>query len=161
MPPKKASAAPREWQADSPLDPAAWVSLADLALHGFGHAQTIDQRIHNLTGDLADEVIFDDIGRPTVARDVARRMFTERAQKRLEEQARDRANQQKLALAVQPLHDHVRALQRRQLACESSGSALGDMMRGEFEKHWDDAAAKRDEINAGGLVYHSITDGQG
>lgn len=161
MPLKRSSAAPREWRADSPLDPAAWVSLADLALHGFGHAETIDQRIRNLTGDLADEVIFDDIGRPTVARSVARQMFSERAQKRLEEQARDRAHQERLAQATQPLHDHVRALQRQQLERESSGSALGDMMRGEFERHWDNAAAKRDEINSGGLVYHSITDGQG
>jgi len=153
---RKPAAVPAEWQSAEPLDPAAWIPLSALALEGFGYADALDTRVRNLCRDLAEEILLDDIGRACVPRSVARQMFADRAQQQLDAQARDRVRQEKLAAATQPLHDHVRALQRLHLGRESSGSALGDMMRDEFERNWDDAADKRDEINSGGLVYHPI-----
>jgi hypothetical protein len=76
--------APAEWQAAEPLDPAAWIPLTELALEGFGYADTLEGRVANLRRDLAEEVLLlDDIGRACVPRRVARDMFAERAQKQL------------------------------------------------------------------------------
>ena len=69
-----------EWQADSVLDPAAWVSLAELAVEGFGSAENLETRVRNLRRDLAGDILLDDIGRACVPRSVARRLFADRAE---------------------------------------------------------------------------------
>ncbi len=151
-----AIAQPRQWQADAPLDPAAWIPLVELALEGFGYADTLDARLRNLRHDLAEEILLDDIGRACVARSVARQMFANRAQKQLDEHAQRAAEKAAAAAAGNPLRERVRALQRR----ETLGDPLADMKHDEFNQSWDRVAAQRDEINSGALVYHSVRDEQ-
>lgn len=148
--------APAEWQAATALDPAAWIPLSELALEGFGYANTVDDRVRNLRHDLADEVLLDDIGRACVPRSVARQLFTDRAQKQHDEQARAAAARAEAKAKGHPLRDRVRALQQR----ETLGDPLADMKQDEYESDWEKAAAKRAEIAAndqtGTITYHPI-----
>lgn len=159
--PETTTSAPADmWQTTEPLDPAAWVPLTTLALEGFGYADNFDHRLANLRGDLADDILLDDIGRACVPRSVARRMFTDRAHKLAEERDRDAARRAE-ADANNPAKEvraRVRALQQQQ----TTGDALADMKRDEFEAGWERAAALRDEAAAsdrtGRLQYHPISE---
>ena len=165
----KTVSAPAEWQSTEPLDPAAWIPIVELALEGFGGTggSTLEQRTASLRRELADEILLDDIGRPCVARSIARIMFSERAswlaQKQEQQQAREAREKETHAATAkqqqqQALRDRVRALAER----GTLGDPLADMKRGDFEDAWDRAAAKRDELATsdatGHLQYHPISE---
>ncbi|MCV7214707.1 hypothetical protein H7J51_05335 [Mycobacterium crocinum] len=147
-----------EYHSAEPLDPAAWIPLTELALEGFGHADTIDARVANLRHELADEILFDDIGRACVARSVAREMFADRAQKQ-----RDAADREATRRAERKANDPVASMRRRIQALQARGTTgdpLLDVKGGELEEDWARAAHTRDEMNremnSGALIYHPI-----
>lgn len=145
-----------EFQAAEPLDPAAWIPLSELALEGFGHADTVDVRIRNLRHDLSEDLLLDDIGRACVPRSVARQMFADRAQAVRDADAQRAAERAEAKARGNPLRDRIRALQAR----ETLGDPLADMKQDEIAGDWEKAAAKRAEMTqseqTGRLQYHPI-----
>lgn len=159
----KTAAAQAEWQSVEPLDPAAWIPVVHLALEGFGGlgGSTLEQRAASLRRELAEEILLDDIGRACVPRGVARVMYEERArweagkeEQRLAREAREKEALADSAKKQQTLRNRVRALAER----ETLGDPLTDMKRADIEQDWERAANTRDEIAAGGLIYHPINE---
>jgi hypothetical protein len=93
----------------TPVDPAELVPLAELAAEGFGYGSpfvtTPRDAVDALAAELGGQATLDNIGRQCVTRDVARRLFTERAdaeQRQREAQERNEAQLAELAAVNAP-----------------------------------------------------------
>ena len=128
------------------------VPLSVLALEGFGGG-SIDH-LAKILGD--DMVLLDDLGRRCCTRETARALFTTRAEKREAEIERNRLARENRA--PNPIRERVRAIQDSQDGIEPTGDALSDIKTADTEKNWERAAAIRDEMNSGRMVYRRIRD---
>jgi hypothetical protein len=145
------------------VDPADLVPLGELAVEGFGWGGFVASpfdAIAVLAGQLGEEVVLDDLGRRCVSRQVARRLFTERAEaeaKRQEMQERIDAEYLERA-AANPVWAGITADQVP--AGVTAAEAM--MMAGALE----DAQPRRQSVlehalaNDGEIEFHPIGPGQ-
>jgi hypothetical protein len=125
------------------------VPLAELVIEGFGGG-SLDQ----LAKILNDMVVLDDLGRRCCTRETARALFTARVEKRAADAERQLAEREK----SNPTRDRVRAIQRQQSHIEATGNALADIKTADTHKNWDRAAAIRNEMQSGAIVYRRVQD---
>jgi hypothetical protein len=94
----------------APIDPAELVPLAALASEGFGYGHplvvTPRDALDALAAQLDGEVVLDDLGRRCVSREVARRLFTERAE--AERRQREAQQRREAELAEQAANNRPR-----------------------------------------------------
>jgi hypothetical protein len=85
----------------NPTDPTELVPLAALASEGFGYGHplvvTPRDALDALAAQLDGEVVLDDLGRRCVSREVARRLFTERAEAERRQQEAQQRHEEELA----------------------------------------------------------------
>jgi len=109
--------APKQWQADGPLDPNRYVPLYVLALEGFGltlfsRDRSIETRVQNLAAELHDQVLLDDCYTPHVPRSLAAAMIRERQQAMAEHQAREDARSAQFVAERQAELERIRSMGR-------------------------------------------------
>ncbi len=131
------------------------VTLAELVAEGFGGSVFGAPNINTLERLLTVrgiEIMLDDVGRRVVSRDVARQLFTERAQQAAE---RAQAEQRRAEAAADPnsVAARVRALQARVAQRQAEGrwdptlSAHAQMLGDEAESDLERAGRRRDQLH--------------
>ena len=148
----------------APVDPADLIPLAELAAEGFGwrgqYVNTPRDAIEALAGELAGEVVLDDIGRRAVHKDVARRLLAERAEtERRNREAHERHHAELAELAEQNRPGRGIPIPE---GLEGGVDAFTVLMQHEIKAKAKRKGARQrstlDEMFTGVVEYHPISD---
>lgn len=149
----------------SEADPANWIPLTALAIEGFGRGTTVEDRTAHLAAQLADRLVFDDLGRRCVARSVARELFTRQAEQAGRLRERRAANRAELRAETNRLRERIRAIRAKQESQDlgldglsMSEAALATLTADDIAQRLTESGNRLEEHLSGAMIHHRITE---
>jgi hypothetical protein len=147
----------------APIDPAELVPLAQLSVEGFGYGHplvvTPRDALDALAAQLDGEVVLDDLGRRCVSREVARRLFSERAEaERRQREAHQRREEELAELAEQNRPGGGIAIPEGLEGVDAVTVLMQHDIEAKAERKGARQRSTLDEMFTGVMEYHPISD---